>query len=198
MFQLTRPAAAEIERRIAAARDLPDASPPLVSLMAGADLPVPPGFAHDFCRTELGPGRGSFLDARHAMERWVQFDLGWVSVANTAAPIAPGETVAVLAHAAGLWSLNLSRILEIIDTPTRFGFLYSTTSMHVEEGQERFLIEFDEEHSSVTYLIEAVSRPRHPLARLAYPFVRTAQHRFQKESQQRMHNEVAAAHTRLP
>lgn len=193
-----RPAAAEIEHRIAAARELPDACPPLVRLMAGADLPAPPGFAHDFCRTELGPGRGSFLDARNALERWAQFDLGWVSVANATANIAPGEMVAVLAHAAGLWSLNLSRILETIDTPSRFGFLYSTTSMHVEEGQERFLIEFDEEHSSVTYLIEAVSRPRHPLARLAYSFTRTVQHRFQRESQQRMHSAVGAAHTRLP
>ena len=130
------------------------------------------------------------------MERWAQFDLGWVSVANPAAKIAPGEIVAVLARAAGLWSLNLSRIVETIDTPTRFGFLYATTAMHVEEGQERFVVEFDEEHSSVTYLIEAVSRPRHPLAQLAYPFTRAMQHRFRKESQQRMHEAVTAKHSR--
>lgn len=130
------------------------------------------------------------------MERWAQFDLGWVSVANPAAKIAPGEIVAVLARAAGLWSLNLSRIVETIDTPTRFGFLYATTAMHVEEGQERFVVDFDEEHSSVTYLIEAVSRPRHPLARLAYSFTRAMQHRFRKESQQRMHEAVTAKHSR--
>jgi len=102
----------------------------------------------------------------------------------------------VLARAAGLWSLNLSRIVETIDTPTRFGFLYATTAMHVEEGQERFVVDFDEEHSSVTYLIEAVSRPRHPLARLAYSFTRAMQHRFRKESQQRMHEAVTAKHSR--
>lgn len=130
------------------------------------------------------------------MEHWAQFDLGWVSVANPAANLAPGEIVAVLARAAGLWSLNLSRVVETIATPTRFGFLYATTAAHVEEGQERFVVEFDEEHSSVTYLIEAVSRPRHPLARLAYPFARAMQHRFRKESQQRMHEAVTAKHSR--
>lgn len=132
------------------------------------------------------------------MERWAQFDLGWVSVANPAAKIAPGEIVAVLARAAGLWSLNLSRIVETIDTPTRFGFLYATTAMHVEEGQERFLIEFDDEHSSVSYLIEAVSRPRHPLARLAYPLTRAMQRRFQNESHQRMHSAVTTEHSLVP
>ena len=115
-----------------------------------------------------------------------EFDLGWVSVANPSAKLAPGEMVAVLARAAGLWSLNLSRIVEAIDTPTHFGFLYATTAMHVEAGQERFLLEFDAEHGSVTYLIEAISRPQHPLARLAYPFARALQQRFAKQSHQRM------------
>lgn len=195
MFQIKRPGPAEIERRIAAARELPDATPNMLTLANGPVAAAPPGFAHDVCRSELGPGRCSFMDACHAMEHWAQFDLGWVSVANPAANLAPGEIVAVLARAAGLWSLNLSRILETIDTPTRFGFLYATTAAHVEEGQERFVVEFDEEHSSVTYLIEAVSRPRHPLARLAYPFARAMQHRFRKESQQRMHEAVTAKHS---
>lgn len=169
-----------------------------MTVSSGLAAPIPPGFAHDLCRSHLGPGKASFLDARHALERWIQFDLGWVSVANAEARIAPGEIVAVLAHTAGLWSLNLCRILETIDTPARFGFLYATTAAHIEEGQERFVIELDEEHSTVSYVIEAVSRPRHLLARLGYPLVRTMQRRFQKESHQRLHAAVAAAHAGVP
>lgn len=177
---------AEIERRIAAAHSLPADTSIRMTLLRGMVSPVPRGFAHDKSRSDLGTGRAVFLDARHAIERWAHFDLGWVSVANPKVPMARGEIVAVLARAAGLWSLNLCRILETIDTPTHFGFLYATTAAHIEEGQERFLIEFDEEHGTVTYLIEAVSRPRHPLVRLGYPLARAMQHRFQRESHAKM------------
>jgi hypothetical protein len=46
--------------------------------------------------------------------------------------------------------------------------MYTTTAFHVEEGQERFVIDFDPESESVSYEIEAVSRPRHILARIGY------------------------------
>jgi uncharacterized protein (UPF0548 family) len=97
-----------------------------------------------------------------------------------------GEVVAVEAHTAYLWSINFSRIVEIVDSPTRFGFMYATTALHVEEGQERFVIDFDPESGSVSYLIEAVSRPRHILARLGYPFSRAMQHRFARDSHARI------------
>jgi uncharacterized protein (UPF0548 family) len=86
--------------------------------------------------------------------------------------------------------VNLSRVTEIIDSPTRFGFMYTTTALHVEEGQERFVLEFDPETESVSYLLEAVSRPRHFLARMAYPFSRAMQHRFARDSHARMRRGV--------
>ena len=100
--------------------------------------------------------------------------------------LSPGELVAVEAHTALLWSISFNRIVEIVDTPTRFGFMYTTTAFHVEEGQERFVVEFDMQSDSVHYLIEAVSRPRHILARIGYPFSRAMQHRFAKDSHARM------------
>ena len=124
--------------------------------------------------------------AREAFQRWEQFDLGWVLVANPTARIALGQMVAVEAHTACLWSINLSRIVEIVDSPTRFGFMYATTALHVEEGQERFVIDFDPDSESVSYLIEAVSRPRHILARIGYPFSRAMQHRFARDSHARI------------
>ena len=54
---------------------------------------------------------------------------------------------------------TLSRIVEIVDSPSRFGFMYATTALHVEQGQERFVIDFDPASGLVSYLIEAVSVP---------------------------------------
>ncbi len=118
------------------------------------------------------------------------FDLGWVRVANLNALVAPGQIVAVEAHTLGLWSLNLSRITETISTANRFGFVYATTEMHVEQGEERFLLEFDAETGDVWYELEAVSRPRHALARLGLPVSRAFQHRFARGSHRRMREEV--------
>ena len=133
-----------------------------------------------------------FATARRAFADWAEFDLGWVRVANPEIPIAVGKIVAVEVHACGLWSLHFSRIVETADTSTQFGFLYVTTTHHGEEGEERFLLEFDPDDGSVWYLLEAVSRPRHPMARLAYPVTRALQHRFARESHRRMTQAVLA------
>jgi len=192
VFRLSRPTPAEFEGALRQARDLPDASPPLLTLAAGPVLPLPLAFAHDVSRSRLGAGERVLSAAKEAMRSWAEFDLGWVQVVNPAAPVKTGEYVAVLVYTAGLWSLNISRILETVDTPTRFGFLYSTTSQHVENGQERFLVELDEEQGSVTYFIEALSKPHHLLARLGSPFARAMQRRFARESHARMKEIVSA------
>jgi uncharacterized protein (UPF0548 family) len=67
-----------------------------------------------------------------------------------------------------------------------FGFIYATTELHVELGEERFLIQFDPATSNVWYELEAVSRPRNVLARLALPVSRAFQHKFARESQRAM------------
>jgi uncharacterized protein (UPF0548 family) len=118
------------------------------------------------------------------------FDLGWVRVANPDARIVAGQLVAVEVRSLGLWTLNVSRILETIETPRSFGFLYATTKLHVEEGEERFLLQFDPESGSVTYKLEAISRPRSNLARLGFPVTRTFQHRFARDSHRRMGDAV--------
>lgn len=176
-----------------AAQRLTPACPDLLSLKGLRAGTLPPGFAHDFMQTRIGWGSDAFAAARRAFAQWMQFDLGWVRIANPAATIATGQIVAVEAHTAGLWSVNLSRIVDTVETGTRFGFLYATTRHHVEEGQERFLLEFDPVTEAVLYSIEAVSRPRHPLARLGWPFTRAMQHRFARDSHARMLRAVEAA-----
>lgn len=193
MFQLTQPTPQSIQRQLALVRDLPPACPDILSLQTGLGTPLPPGFSHDQSRSMIGRGETAFTAARKALSQWRQFDLGWVRVTNSTVSITHGELVAVEIRAAGLWSLNLSRITHIVDSPTRFGFLYATTAHHVEEGQERFVLEYDPAAGDLFYLIEAVSRPRHPLARLAWPYARAMQHRFARDSHARMRHAVTSS-----
>lgn len=151
---------------------------------------VPRGFAHDFSRTRLGVGEGVFDVARQAFNRWAMFDLGWVRVANQQALLTMDQIVLVEARTLGLWTLNASRIIEIVDSPISLGFLYSTTELHVELGEERFLIQFDASTGDVWYHIEAVSRPRQILARLALPVSRAFQRKFARESHWAMREAV--------
>jgi YD repeat-containing protein len=151
---------------------------------------LPWGFAHDFRRSRIGHGSEAFLSARLAFQRWAMFDLGWVRVANLEVPIRSGQIVAVEARTLGLCTLNLSRIREAVDEPGLFGFLYATTEMHVEQGEERFLIELEPRTGQVFYELEAVSRPQNALAWLGFPLTRGFQHRFARDSHRRMAAEV--------
>lgn len=186
VFTLRKPPQVAIERIVRECRELRPDCPALLSLGSGVVARrLPWGFSHDLTLGRIGRGEAAFAAARAALCAWLEFDLGWVRVANPSARVAVGELVAVEAHTLGLWSVNLSRITETVDTATRFGFLYTTTRCHVEEGQERFVVELSA-GEDVLFLIEAVSRPRHALARLGWPVVRALQARFRRDSLERM------------
>jgi uncharacterized protein (UPF0548 family) len=191
VFRLGKPDAGEVGRAIRAASEDAGAGRRWLSLRDGiAGQKLPFGFAHDCLRTQIGNGADVFAAARRAFAEWAEFDPSWVRVANPEVPIAAGEIVAVEVHALGLWSLHLSRIVETTDTATQFGFLYATTAFHGQEGEERFVIEFDPVEGGVWYQLEAVSRPRHLLARTAFPITRALQHRFARDSHDRMRRAV--------
>jgi uncharacterized protein (UPF0548 family) len=196
MFRISRPTAAAIEQQIAAASRFPAIEARFLSLRGELKQPgVPPGFAHDSSRTEIGRGEAAFAEAARAFEQWAAFDLGWIRVANPSASIALGQVVAVEAHTLGLWTLNLSQIVEVERTETSLGFLYVTTELHVEEGEERFHLACDPASGAVQYEIEAVSRPGNSLARLGFPVTRFFQHRFARDSQRRMRAAASSART---
>jgi uncharacterized protein (UPF0548 family) len=159
----------------------------------GDDAPtqMPRSFAHDRSRSVLGSGPRVFAAAKAAFAKWAQFDLCWVRVANPEARIEVGEIVAVEVRSLGLWTLNLSRIVATLDKPNQFGFIYATTEMHVEDGEERFLLRV-EATGEVFYELEAVSRPRSLLARIGYPVTRHFQHRFARDSHRRTLESVAS------
>lgn len=183
-------AATAIDVGIARSNEWPAPALRSLSLKRGARSKELRGFSHDESRSPLGFGRETFSAAKRAFAHWAMFDLGWVRVVNAIAPIADGQIVAVEVHALGLWSVNLSQIRETADTETAFGFIYATTKEHIEEGEESFLIRLDPTTGEVSYKLEAISRPRHILARLGFPMARYFQHRFARDSHRRMRQAV--------
>ena len=91
----------------------------------GATATTPPaGYVVDHTRIKLGEGEPVFHAAKAALERWEHFRLGWVETWPQDVPIKPGEVVAILGRAGGLWWLNSCRIVYVVDESgpiTQFG-----------------------------------------------------------------------------
>jgi uncharacterized protein (UPF0548 family) len=146
---------------------------------------LPPGFVVDHTRVKLGEGEPVFQAARAALQRWRQFDLGWLEAWSPKTPIQAGEVVAIVARALGLWWLSACKIVYVVDESgpiSRFGLAYGTLPDHAAKGEERFLIEWDQDDNGVWYDILAFSRPSDFLSRLGYSIVRRTQKRFGRES----------------
>jgi uncharacterized protein (UPF0548 family) len=146
----------------------------------------PAGYAVASNRARLGEGTERFERAVAALRAWKMFDVGWIGVFPTDAPIEVGTTVAVLARHHGFRSLNACRIVYLIDEDDgdvrRCGFAYGTLPEHAERGDERFTVEWRRDEGSVHYDLYAFSRPNHLLARIGHPLARRLQRRFARDS----------------
>jgi uncharacterized protein (UPF0548 family) len=194
MFRLTRPSAQQVAEFLASQREQPFSYAEVGATRGSA---VPPGFVVDHNRALLGAGTVTFDRAVAALRVWRQSTLGWTSVHPHGAPTAPGTDVAVLVRHFGFWSLNACRVLYEVDDEDaergvrRAGFAYGTLPAHGEVGEERFTVEHHATDDSVWYDLYALSRPGHPLVRLAYPIARHLQRRFARDSKQAMIDAVA-------
>jgi uncharacterized protein (UPF0548 family) len=72
-----------------------------------------------------------------------------------------------------------------MDEVDRFGFAYGTLPGHVECGEEIFMVERTGD-GTVRYVIQAFSKPRFWMARLAYPVARAHQRKFVRDSKATM------------
>jgi uncharacterized protein (UPF0548 family) len=190
MFLFRRPSQDDLRRFVAAQATLPFSYPDV-----GATRGDPPaGYTVDHNRVRLGAGRGAFERAVAALRGWRMFGIDGVELCWPEAPIAVGSTVAVLAGAGPLWSLNACRIVYVIDEagpPARCGFAYGTLPDHAVRGEERFLVEWSPPSDEVHYDLLALSRPSTPLLGLARPLLRGAQRRFARNSLAAMQRAVA-------
>jgi uncharacterized protein (UPF0548 family) len=129
----------------------------------------------------LGEGSLVFYKAKQAVQRWRMFDIAWVRLYWPSTPIAARNIMAILVGGFGVWMVNVCRIVYVIDEPRRYGFAYGTLSEHAEAGEERFLVEWRDDNS-VWYEVLAISREKHPLAKIAYPIARRLQKKFRRDS----------------
>ena len=154
----------------------------------------PRGYDLDHNRVQLGEGEAAYAAACAALRQWRMFPRPWTRISPTDAPIRIAQTVAMQAHALGLWWMNAARIVYTIDEHgpvRRFGFAYGTLLAHVEQGEERFSVELRED-GSVWYDLRAFSRPRYWPVRMGKRIARRLQARFVRESQATMRAAVAA------
>ena len=154
------------------------------------DRTSPDGYNVDHNRIQLGTGAAIFQLARRAIQSWQMFNIGWVKLFFDHTPIEIGHCVAPCAKHFGFYSLNACRIVYTIDEERRYGFAYGTLREHIEQGEERFIVEWNREDDSVWYDLFAFSKPRNLLARLGYPMSRALQKRFAEDSKQAMRRAV--------
>jgi uncharacterized protein (UPF0548 family) len=181
VFLLRRPSADFVRAFIAIQSRLPFSYADV-----GATATQPPaGYRIDHNRIRLGAGGKTYQRAVAALKSWTQFGIGWVRIVPAETVLEKGAVVAVEAKAFGLWSLNAARVVYMLndqrDAKARFGFAYGTLPDHVEEGEERFTVEWHID-DSVWYDIRAFSRPQHRLAKVGFPLVRMLQKRFARDS----------------
>ncbi|MEK6336402.1 MAG: DUF1990 domain-containing protein, partial [Acidobacteriota bacterium] len=148
MFLVQRPDERAILRFLDTQRGLPFT----YSEIGASRETAPAGYNIDHNRVRLGYGPGAFAKAVAAVRRWKMFEMSWIKVVPDDAPIAAGSCVAIVVRHFGFWSLNASRIVYVVDESSkRFGFAYGTLPGHVEQGEERFTVEYHPEDESVWY-----------------------------------------------
>lgn len=146
----------------------------------------------DHHRFDLGQGRALFERARSALSAWRHFEIRWLEL-HGASQVAPGQVVATLMSAAGLWFLNPCRVVYVELPPGAdcACFAYGTLHGHAECGEERFRVSFDAVNGNVSYEIDAFSRPAIVWTKLGYPFARRLQKRFAASSARALARAIA-------
>ena len=135
----------------------------------------PDSFHVDERRVFLGNGEAVFERASRAIFTWQMYATSWTQLFPVTPPV-KGSVHCVSAAHFGLYSLNPVRVVYTIKAPVRAGFAVGTLPGHAESGEERFLVEA--ENDKVYFSILAVSKPAGLLVRLAAPFARRIQQRF--------------------
>ena len=182
MILLREPSDAQIRRFLDEQHSLPFSYSEVGASRDG----TPPGYPINHHRGRLGAGLETYARAVEAIRGWKMYETGWTKLCWPEAPITEGTVVGVLGRHFGLWSLNACRItytLEEERSPLRrYGFAFGTLPGHVEQGEERFTVEWRRADNAVWYEVFTFARPAHPLARVGAPFIRLVQRRFATDS----------------
>jgi uncharacterized protein (UPF0548 family) len=159
---------------------------------------APAGYGVNFHRGRLGTGPQAFALAVQALKHWKMYETGWTRLCWPDASISEGTVVGVVGRHLGFRSLNACRIVYVYEDEEpslrRYGFAVGTLPGHVEQGEERFTVEWHEADDTVYYEVFSFSRPAHLLVKAMRPLAQRIQRRFALDSLQSM----AEAVTRPP
>ena len=161
--------------------------------VGGTTEALPTGFDHNEHRATIGRGARDWERAKAALRGWKQFDQPWIRFFDPHTPIEAGQVVAFASWQLGLWSLNVCRVVYVIDEPDRFGFAYGTLDGHAVSGEERFEVRYDRATDDVIFEIRKFSRLRHWMVRAVGPLARGLQVRFSVDALTAMRRAVETA-----
>lgn len=136
------------------------------------------GWFVDRCGGSLGQGEELWRAAVAALDHWAFYDQSWLDLSRPER-IDVGALAAMILRVGPVWFTNWCRIIERIDEPDRYGFVYATLDDHAETGVERFLVT-RAAHGEVGWELTAVSRPGAWFAWIGQPVVRALQARFRR------------------
>jgi uncharacterized protein (UPF0548 family) len=177
VFLVRRPSDAELSQIAANVADAPYTYDEVAATAHPDQLPE--GYHRVHAARVVGAGAEAFAAAVDGVRRWQLHRRQGYRVAPGDPPVEVGTVVAVDVPLAALHVIATCRIAWVVDEPDRFGFGYGTLPIHPESGEEAFVVERDPHDAAgtVRLVINAFSRPRHPLVRLAGPMARRQQAR---------------------
>lgn len=188
MYLLRPPADPDVRRFLAGAEALP-LTYPLTGASRGTTTP-PPGYRRNHIRAALGHGEETFARAVAALHRWTMYDMDWVTLVPAVPPVETGRTLAMVVRHFGFHSVFGCRVVYTYDEDDgagrRVGFGIGTLAGHLEQGEERFSVEWDRATGRVEYELFSFTRPGRLLVRLGGPLSRGKQHQFARQSAAQM------------
>ncbi len=117
-----------------------------------------------------------FERVRRALLAWRVHLGAAVRVTPTNQPPEPGTTVVLEVGLGPLTAVAPCRVVDVVDRPGRFGFLYATLPGHPLRGMECFVVQHHP--GGVRFEITARSEPAGLLVRLGRPVLGHLQHRL--------------------
>ena len=191
MFTLFEPSETDIDKFLAAQKDLPFS----YNEVGASKGEIPANYPINHRRVRLGGGTDCFVRARKAVQNWTMYQLDWTRVFPASATISAGCAVCIVVNHGFCYSMNPCRIIYLTEESggaiERTGFAFGTLPGHSEEGEERFTVEYHRADDSVWYEILAFARPHHILARIGFPFVTLFQRKFAADSASAMQAAVS-------
>jgi uncharacterized protein (UPF0548 family) len=133
-----------------------------------------PGYKFDQFTTVIGDDEQIWARAKDALTHWRPQRGAGLRIYPPGVSVEVGATVLVVGGVLGVAMLAACRVVNVIDEPDRFGYVYATLPLHPECGEEAMYVERDNE-GVVRFELRVLSELRDPIARLGGPVSRRMQ-----------------------